>query len=79
MMLILSASQPTVSATTGLRTPRARGSTALRITLRSHHLEHLGVDAFYEIVATLIEFVYATLGGGHLMVVIHTRLVLFVP
>src|ERR671915_79897 len=68
-MLSLSASQPTVSATTRTRL-------ALHVTRDLHYRL---VDALDEIVATLIQLVDVSLRGGDLMVVLDTRLVLLVP
>src|SRR6185312_8661875 len=65
MMLSLSASDPTVSAT---RRPRV-----------AHHAHHLGVDALDQVVAPLVERVDRALRRCHRVVVDRSRLVFLVP
>src|SRR5687767_12708566 len=69
MMLSLSASHPTVSAT-------RRTAAGLR---RADRLHDRFVDALDEIVALLVELVDRALGARDLMVVLDARLVLLVP
>src|SRR4028118_1591238 len=66
MMLSLSTSEPTVSA---IGAP-AGGA---------HGVHHRLVDALDEVVAPLVQLVDGALGGRHLVVVVHARLVFFVP
>src|SRR5687768_5818654 len=68
-MLSLSASHPTVSATTSTRL-------ALRLARRLHHRL---IDALDEIVPTLIQLVDVAFRGRNLMIVLDARLVLLVP
>src|SRR5688572_198722 len=68
-MLSLSASHPTVSATTSTRL-------ALRLARRLHHRL---IDALDEIVPTLIELVDVAFRRRNLMIVFDARLVLLVP
>lgn len=64
MMLILSQSQPTVSAT---------------VTLRGNYTPHFRVYPLDKVVALLVQPVDRTLGARNLMVVLDSRLVLLVP
>src|SRR5664279_2625147 len=68
MMLSLSASQPTVSATGGVS-----------VAVLAHGAHHLAVDALDEIVAALIERIDAALRGRDLVIVTRARLILLVP
>src|SRR4026209_942376 len=65
-MVSLSASEPTVSA----------NGASLR---RTDNLEHRLIDAFDQIVALLVEAVDGALGQGDLVVIVGTRLILFMP
>src|SRR5712671_3451364 len=71
MIVILSTSEPIVSATL-----RASGS---RRAFPRDDLAEFFVDALDQIVPLLIQLVHVALGGGDLMVVLHPRFVLFVP
>src|SRR5687767_8829510 len=66
MMLSLSASEPTVSAT---------GASARLLDGGQHRL----VDALDEVVALLVEAVDGAFGGGDLVIVVGARFVLLVP
>src|SRR5687768_3399260 len=68
MMLSLSASQPTVSATLHLFTARC-----------PRHAHDFRIDPLDEVVALLVELVHAALGRGDLVIVVDPRLVLLVP